>query len=64
MTKERYEWLKDLADYLNDCCDELSILTILEDADHGELADIMDDLYSQLDDIVSELRQRLEFIEL
>lgn len=60
MTKERYQRLKDLADFLNDCCDELSFLASDEDLDGGELSDILDDLYSELDKVVSEIRQRLE----
>ena len=63
MTKERYERFWDLVTSLNVCCDELSLLASEEDNGDGELSDILDDLYSELDKIVSELRQRLEFIE-
>lgn len=63
MTKERYERLKDLANVLNDCCDQLSFLASDEDLDGGELSDVLDKMYTDLDLIVSELKQRLEFIE-
>lgn len=64
MTKERYERLKDLAGVLNDCCDQLSFLASEEDIDGGELSDVLDKMYVDLDLIVSELRERLEFIVL
>lgn len=64
MTKERYERVKDLVDFLDDCCDELSFLASDEDLDGGELSDVLDKMYTDLDLIVSELKQRLEFIEL
>lgn len=64
MTKERYERVKDLVDSLDDCCDELSFLASEEDLGGGELSDVLDKMYTDLDLIVSELRQRLEFIEL
>ena len=63
MTKERYERVKDLVGFLDDCCDELSFLASDEDLDGGELSDILDKMYTDLDLIVSELKQRLEFIE-
>lgn len=64
MTKERYERLRELADSLDDCCVELSLLASYEDLDGGELSDVLDDFYNELDKIVSELKERLEFIEL
>lgn len=63
MTKERYERFKTLVDSLNDCYQKLYVLAFDETLDNGELSDISDGLCADLDLIVSELRQRLEFIE-
>lgn len=63
MTKERYERFWDLFTSLNVCCDELSLLASEEDNGDGELSDILDAMCADLDLIVSELKQRLKFIE-
>lgn len=64
MTKERYESIRGLVVVLGYCSGELSFLSAQEVDEKGELSDILPSMCEELDLIVSELKQRLEFIEL